>query len=200
MNETVAKARARGRTRDAEIDRKVLDAARELLAKEGYRGLAFDTLSQITNIPRSMIYRRWPTRVHLANEISTGGGGELPDIIDQDGLEAQVLALVRQILGRYSRADIGSATVGLIADTQGNHALQAELQTATETHARADLASIVARGKAAGLIAGDVESDTLFDMLVGTLIYRALFSLEPVPPTYPESVARIIVGGLTQRS
>ncbi|MEH3157446.1 MAG: TetR/AcrR family transcriptional regulator C-terminal ligand-binding domain-containing protein [Sphingomonas taxi] len=193
------KTRARGRPRDAEIDRKVLDAARELLAKEGYRGLAFDTLSQITNIPRSMIYRRWPTRVHLANEISTGGGGELPDIIDREGLEAQILELVRQILGRYSRADIGSATVGLIADTLGNPELQTELQAETEAHARAGLASITARGKAAGLIADDIESDTLFDMLVGTLIYRALFSLEPVPSSYPESVTRIIVDGLTRR-
>lgn len=191
--------RGRGRPRDVEIDRKILDAARSLLAEGGYRALAFDSISQMTDIPRSMIYRRWPTKAHLANAIATGGEG-LPDIIDAKGLDAQVLALVHQVLHRYRRADIGAAAVGVIAATQGDRALQDELQASAEVFARTKLKAIVERGKVAGLIAPASSADTLFDMVVGTLIYRTLFSLEPIPTDYAEQVTRMIVDGLGRRA
>lgn len=193
-------ARGRGRPRDAEIDRRILDAARRLLADGGYRALAFDSISQMTEIPRSMIYRRWPTKAHLANEVATGGDEHLPDIIDKGDLEAQVLALVHQVLDRYRQPDIAAAAVGVIAATQGDRALQHELQAEAETFARARLGSIVERGKAAGLIAVTCSAEALFDIVVGTLVYRTLFSLAPVPADYAAQVTRMIVDGLAVRS
>jgi len=180
-------ATGRGRPRDAEIDRKILDAARTLLAEGGYRALAFDSISQMTDIPRSMIYRRWPTKAHLANEISTGGDDGLPDVIDAEGLD------------RYRRPDIAAAAIGVIAATQGDRTVQDELGAKAETVARGELSAIVARGKAAGLIDPASSADTLFDMIVGTLIYRALFSMKPIPPDYAEQVTRMIVDGLAVR-
>lgn len=197
MNEDKGAARGRGRPRDAEIDRKIIDAARSLLAEGGYRALAFDAISQMTEIPRSMIYRRWPTRAHLANEISSGGDENFPIIIDVEGLEAQILMLVHQVFDRYRQPDIGAAAVGVIADTQGDRALMRDLQASAEIDARAAFGVIVDRGKAAGLIASDICAGTLFDMVVGTSLYRALFSLEPAPSDYPERVTRIIIGGLS---
>ncbi|AHE53346.1 TetR/AcrR family transcriptional regulator [Sphingomonas sanxanigenens] len=191
--------KARGRPRDADIDRRILDAARSLLAEGGFRALSFDAISQMAEVPRSMIYRRWPTKVHIANAIATGGEGRLPDVIDTEGLEAQVLALVEQLLDRYQRPDIGAAAVGVIAVTQGDRALQRELQAESETAARATLADIVARGQRAGLIADGASADALFDLVIGSLIYRVLFSLEPLPEGYAASVTRLLVDGLARR-
>ena len=44
MTEEKAAVRGRGRPRDAEIDRRIVDAARRLLAEGGYRALAVDAL------------------------------------------------------------------------------------------------------------------------------------------------------------
>ncbi|MFZ5706770.1 MAG: TetR/AcrR family transcriptional regulator [Pseudomonadota bacterium] len=192
--------RSRGRPRDAEIDRRIIDAARTLLAEGGYHALAFDSISQMTEIPRSMIYRRWPTKAHLANEIATGGGDPFPDVIDRQGLEAQIALLAGQIFERYRRPDIGAAAVGVIASTQGDRTLQAELQHDSERDARARMASIVDKGKAAGLVAGDCDPDALFDMMVGTLLYRALFSLETPPADYVDRVTRLVVDGVATRT
>lgn len=194
-----AQKRPRGRPRDMEIDRRILDATRTLLAEGGYRALSFDAVSQRAEVPRSMIYRRWPTKAHLVNEVSTGGGEALPDIIDSDGLEAQVLALVHQILGRYMRADIGAAALGVIAETQGDRALQEELEGASEAAARAFFESIVARGKAAGLVAPDISADVLFDVIVGSLVYRALFSLREPGPEHAAQLTRLVMEGLAPR-
>ncbi|ARR53517.1 TetR family transcriptional regulator [Rhizorhabdus wittichii DC-6] len=199
MTEQRAAARGRGRPRDAEIDRRIIDAARSLLAEGGYRALAFDAISQMTDIPRSMIYRRWPTRAHLASEIASGGDGAFPVLIDTEGLEAQVLALVHQVFDRYRQPDIGAAAVGVIADTQGDRALQRDLQAKAEADARAAFAAIVARGKAMGRIAAATCPDTLFDLVIGPSLYRALFSMAAAPPDYPERVTRMIIDGLLDR-
>lgn len=195
----LAQKRPRGRPRDIEIDRRILDATRTLLAEGGYRALSFDAVSQLAEVPRSMIYRRWPTKAHLVSEVSTGGGEALPDIIDSEGLEAQLLALVRQILGRYMRADIGAAALGVIAETQGDRALQEELEGASEAAARAFFESIVERGKAAGLIAPDISADVLFDVIVGSVVYRALFSLREPGPAHEAQLTRLLMEGLAPR-
>ncbi len=188
--------KGRGRPRDIDIDRRILDAARTLLATGGYKALAFDAISQMADVPRSMIYRRWPTKGHLANEIAIGGDAPLPDVIDTEGLEAQVMALARQMAERYQRPEIGAAAIGVIVATQGDRDLQRELQAEVEAGTRAALANIVARGKQSGLIAPDVSADALFDLLVGTIIYRVLFSLEEVPEDYSASVARLVLRGI----
>lgn len=189
-------AKGRGRPRDPSVDQRILDAARELLINGGYDSLAVDAISQMTGIPRSMIYRRWPSKAHIANEISTGGGGGFPDVIDAHGLHAQVHALVCQILDRYSRPDIGAATVGIIAAIQGDRALQAELQANVEDDARTALSGIVRRGKRDGLVQADVCADILFDTIVGTLIYRVMFSVKPVPANYAQLLTRQIIDGI----
>ena len=187
---------ARGRPRSQDTDRRLLDAARDMLAEGGYDALTFDALSRATGIPRSMIYRRWPTRTHLANMIASGGDVTWPDLLSTRGLEAQISALVHEVLERYRRPDIGAAAIGVIAATQGNRDLQRELQTEAETNARRALAAIVARGQEAGLICPKANTDILFDMVIGTLLYRALFSLENVPEGYAEQVTSQIIAGL----
>lgn len=189
-------SKGRGRPRDIDIDRRILDAASSLLATGGYKALAFDAISQMADVPRSMIYRRWPTKGHLANDIATGGDAPLPDVIDTEGLEAQVMALVGQMVERYRRPEIGAAAIGVIVATQGDRKLQHELQGEVEAGTRAALADIVARGQQAGLIAPDVSAATLFDVLVGTILYRILFSLEEVPDDYPASVTRLVLEGI----
>lgn len=187
---------ARGRPRSQDTDRRLLDAARDMLAEGGYDALTFDALSRATGIPRSMIYRRWPTRTHLANMIASGGDVTWPNLLDTKGLQAQISALVHEVLDRYRRPDIGAAAIGVIAATQGNRDLQRELQTEAETAARRALGTIIRQGQETGLICSSIQADIVFDMIVGTLVYRALFSLEDVPSGYAEQVTRQIILGL----
>lgn len=54
-----------GRPRDPEKDIAVLDATNALLAESGYRALRIDDVAARANIPKSTIYRRWPSIDHL---------------------------------------------------------------------------------------------------------------------------------------
>lgn len=61
-------------------------------------------------------------------------------------------------------------------------------------HPTFDVLSAVANQ--AGFICANVKADILFDMIVGTLLYRALFSLEDVPDGYADQATRQIILGL----
>lgn len=150
-------------------------------------------------MPRSMIYRRWPSKTHLANDIAVGGEESFPDLIAAEGLEAQIGGIVRQIHARYQVSAIAAASIGVIADTQGDRALQGELRGEAEAVHRAALRAMVAAGQRAGTIAMEVDGDILFDMIVGGIVYRTLFSLQPAPAEYVENYTRRIVESIAAR-
>lgn len=60
------RGRGVGRPRDEAVRPKVLAATLELLAERGYRGLRADAIANLSGVPKSTIYRRWPSLTRLA--------------------------------------------------------------------------------------------------------------------------------------
>ncbi|MEV0314311.1 TetR family transcriptional regulator [Nonomuraea fuscirosea] len=56
----------RGRPRRADVDEGVLSAATELLLQRGYAGLSPDEVAERAGVAKTTLYRRWPTKDHLA--------------------------------------------------------------------------------------------------------------------------------------
>ena len=61
----------RGRPRDAAVDQRVLDAAWDLLLTGGYAGLNMDEVADRAAVAKTTLYRRWPTKDHLAVAVVT---------------------------------------------------------------------------------------------------------------------------------
>src|SRR5258708_29352870 len=68
----------RGRPRDSDIDRRVLDAAWDMLHTAGYAGLNVDEVAERADAAKTTVYRRWPTKDHLAVALATRILGEGP--------------------------------------------------------------------------------------------------------------------------
>src|SRR5215469_4158725 len=56
----------RGRPRDSAVDSRVLDAAWDLLHAKGFAGLTVDEVAERAGTAKTTVYRRWPTKDHLA--------------------------------------------------------------------------------------------------------------------------------------
>ena len=56
----------RGRPRDSAVDERVLDVAWDLLLTGGYAGLNVDEVAERAAVAKTTLYRRWPTKDHLA--------------------------------------------------------------------------------------------------------------------------------------
>jgi AcrR family transcriptional regulator len=192
----MSERRSRGRPRKPEVDQNILSAARELLARQGYDAMTFEAISQMTGITRPTIYRRWPTRAHLANEIANGGGTGLPDVIGEQSLRTQVRLLIQEVLDQYDRPETGAANIGLIIAYQKDKTLRAELHSELEEATRAELRAIVREGQAIGKIRPDANADVLFDAVVGSILFRVMFSSKAMCEDYPEALTDLLCAGL----
>ena len=189
------KARAgAGRPRSRDAEERILAAARDLLATSGYEGMTFEAIGALTGIGRPSIYRRWPSKAHLAAEVAYGPQARLPET--EDGLRPQILALVTQVADRYRLPEVGAATVALISCFQKDAALRAELHTPAETDARLQLREIVSRAKARGTIDAAADADLLFDIIVGTLVFRLVFSSTQQPADLVEALTDLLCRAL----
>src|SRR5258708_16826943 len=68
----------RGRPRDSAVDRRVWSAAWDLLNARGYAGLNVDEVAERAAVAKTTLYRRWPTKDHLAVAVAAQMLGEVP--------------------------------------------------------------------------------------------------------------------------
>src|ERR1700730_8020447 len=76
MSEIVAPRR--GRPRDRAVDRRVLSAAWGLLHAGGYAALNMDEVAERAAVAKTTLYRRWPTKDHLAVAVAADLLEEVP--------------------------------------------------------------------------------------------------------------------------
>lgn len=193
------RARSRGRPRNPANDAAILNAAREILATHGFDALTFEAVAQAASISRVSIYRRWPSKAHLVNEIANRGNAEFPDVIEEQGLEGEVRAVLTLLHDRYSQKDIGAASIGALVAWQRDPSLRGELEGEHEDQTRAAFRKTIDKGKARGMVRADIDSDALFDLAVGSIIYGKLFSSLPDRTIDIERIVDIVVRGAEPR-
>ncbi|AZI36644.1 putative TetR family transcriptional regulator [Caenibius tardaugens NBRC 16725] len=191
--------RARGRPRNPANDAAILAAASDILAAQGFDALTFEAVAQAAGVSRVSIYRRWPSKAHLVTAIATRGDQQFPDVIEEEGLEGEILAVLRQLYDRYSQKAIGAASIGALVAWQRDPALRGELEAGLERDARTAFRQTIDKGKAQGMVRHAVDSDALFDIAVGAIIYGKLFSSLPARTIDIEHIVDIVVRGAEVR-
>jgi AcrR family transcriptional regulator len=198
----------RGRPRDSTADQRILDVAWDLLVTRGYPGLAVDEVAERAAVAKTTLYRRWPTKDHLAVAVATRILGEVP-IPDTGDLRADLTSFTAALaasLDRVRRAGQpdGGASAGLLAELVAAAARHPDIGAAVragfaQRHAlaRARLQRAVEHE---GLPA-DTDAAILIDQLAGPIYYRILITGAPVGRGYAESlVDATLAGAINGRS
>lgn len=186
----------RGRPRDEASDARIMAAARELLAERGVDAMTFEAIAQRAGATRPAIYRRWPSKAHLLSEIANGMGGPIPPIPPATPVETALRALVERVFDHYSKAEVRAANIGLIAAYQHKPELRQELQIEIEEAARRELADIFAHAEANGSLRSGVDSDVVFDLLVGAVAFRTMFSSVELPNSITDELLKVVMAAI----
>ena len=93
---------------------------------------------------------------------------------------------------------VGAISSALVA-WQRDPALRGELEASQEQEAREMFRGVLAKGKARGMVRKDVDSDALFDIAVGAIVYARLISALPDRTIDIEQIVDIIVRGTEPR-
>ena len=197
----------RGRPRDGGVDRRVLSAAWGLLHAGGYAALNMDDVAERAGVAKTTLYRRWPTKDHLATAVAAEMLGEVPipdtgdlrrDLTDFASALAASLDQVRAA-GRPG----GGSSAGLAAELVAAAARHPDIDEVVragfaQRHelARARLQRAVEREG----LRPDIDQPVLIDQIAGPVYYRILITGAPADRGYAERlVAAALDGALTPR-
>ena len=169
----------------------MLSAARGLLHAGGYAALNMDEVAERAEVAKTTLYRRWPTKDHLAVAVAAEMLGEVP-IPDTGDLRRDLTEFAATLAETLNRARMavhygGGASAGLAAELVAAVARHPDIGEAVRagfaqrhTLARARLQRACERE---GLRPG-IDHDVLIDQLAGPIYYRILITGAPVGRSY----------------
>jgi AcrR family transcriptional regulator len=194
-----------GRPRDSDVDRRILDAARQALLSAGYPGLAIDEVAQQAGVAKTTLYRRWPTKDHLAIAVYADMLDREVPVADTSDVRADLTAYLKQIAAALHVVRRAGRPAN---DTDPSAGIVAELVAAAARHGdvgeamrelyrrRIRLAiELVERATHRGELRAGTDPVLLLDQLAGALYYRVLITGAPVDDTYLERLVSAALDG-----
>jgi AcrR family transcriptional regulator len=169
---------SRGRPRSDRVHRAILDAARELLIRDGYTRLRLEHVAAAAGVGKATIYRRWPSKEDLAQALVQDLVAPHLPIEDLGNTHDEMLATVMNPLRAITETDFGPVIRALLSQIAGNPKLGDPFR-ATVVQARRDqVARMVARGIARGDLRADLDAGVATELLVGPVYFRLMFGGE----------------------
>ncbi len=188
--------RQAGRPRNETSRKAILDASFEILLGNGLKGFSIDAVSTRAGVPRSTIYRWWPSKGLLAFEsFREAFGAELRFAQSEDS-KRDMIELVRSLASALS-GDAGRLAASIIAEAQQDPALQAQFLEEFSNPLRERSASVLRRGIVTGRFRHDLDVDRVIDAFVGATYLRLLFGLE-LDFTWADALADTLLRGCVQ--
>jgi AcrR family transcriptional regulator len=158
-----------GRPLDEDLSASILEAALDVLGREGYGGFSIAAVAQAAEVHRPAIYRRWPNKVDLAVAAIEQVRPAPVDRESGDAREDVVAFLADAGCGTNAEDDLALRLHGEIA-------VHPELSEAVRERLvvprRQTLRTILERGVAAGQLRPDLDPELAIDLLFGLLHAR----------------------------
>ena len=160
-----------GRPRDATIDERVLEAARELLIEVGFDATTLQAIAERSDVHASAIYRRWPSRIEIIEQV-VFPGFESVTVEATGDLRRDLRRFVRRYVATFASPAARATIPGLLATYQRTGDSRSP-EHWLRVSARPQFLDIV-RAAPTSSVDRDVDPDDVFDMLLGAILARTL--------------------------
>ncbi|MEV4108996.1 TetR/AcrR family transcriptional regulator [Nonomuraea sp. NPDC049695] len=195
---------ARGRPRDTQVDERVLRIAAALIFERGYAGLSIDEVAEQAGVAKTTLYRRWPTKDHLAVAVVARLQAD-HEIVETGDIRADLVDNLDEIATALNRMRAAGGREGPSAGVAGELVAAAARHEDIGKLARQQYAernalgiALIERARVRGELRADLDAEVLFDQLAGALYYRVLITGAPVDRAYAERlVSSALEGSLT---
>jgi AcrR family transcriptional regulator len=181
-----AQGTAGGRPRDPDLDERILDATRRLLAERGYQGLSIDAVARAAGTTRPTVYLRFAGKEELATSAVAGMTVEEP-LPQTDDIHADLVAELRHFRAAITRPNGFSFVGTVLAEEHATPGLIARFRERLVLPRRHRLAATLERGMRIGAIRADLDVDAATGMLTGS-VYAHHLAHGTLPEDWPERV------------
>ena len=168
----------RGRPRSDRVHRAILDAARELLIRDGYTRLRLEHVAAAAGVGKATIYRRWATKEDLAQALLQDLAAPHLSIDDVGDTRAEMLTAVMNTIRAIIETNFGPVIRALLSQIAGNPKLGDPFRETVVQTRREEVAKMIARGIERGDLCPDANADIATELLVGPVYFRLVFGGE----------------------
>lgn len=194
----------RGRPRSTQADERILQAAQKQLLAHGYTDFTVEKVADHAGVAKTTLYRRWPTKDHLAVAVIARMQDVVP-VPDTGDVHTDLIAYLEQIAvglnymrhaGRPRHTDDPSA--GVVAElvaASARHPDVGELVRTLFARRNTLVLDLIDRARARGALHPDTDPALLFDQLAGALYYRLLITGRPIDRDYAELLVTAALRG-----
>lgn len=166
-----------------------MDAARDLLAREGFAGATIQAIARQAGVRSTAIYRRWPTRIHLFEEAI------FPGI---DAVTVRPTGVLRADLTRFVEAY--RAALSQPAAMVALPVLVSAFQTGADRRQPEERAWRSVRPQFRAILAAapkgevdpDIDPDEFCDLLLGAVLFRTHISALGVRSDAPDHTVELL--------
>jgi AcrR family transcriptional regulator len=156
----------------------VMATTYELLSEEGLAGVTVDAVARRSGVAKTTIYRHWPSREALLLDACAQMGPHF-EIPDAGSLPKDLRALAQRVFEQLLSGPYAAVLLSLMDAAERDRDLAA-LLAAAQTKLEDAIGSILARARARGELRRPPARPDVAALIVGPLLYRRLFSHEPL--------------------
>jgi AcrR family transcriptional regulator len=183
---TAKQAGAPGRPPDPEADRRIMDAAKKLLAIEGFSRMSIEGVAAEAGVAKTTIYRRWSSKAALV----TAAIADLLPMAVPDPTGSTYDDLVAQL--EHNRRTIDMALPGtLLAEERRNPALVETFRERVVRPRIGMLRAILEAGVEQGRVRPGADLDAAIDLVLGAFLFHYLAWGQP-DADWPRRIADAI--------
>lgn len=168
-------ARVRGRPRSGTTHRKILLATRDLLMERTFADLRIEHVAARAGVSKAAIYRRWPSREALAQELLAELAGPHIAVPDTGNTRDELLACVLNPMRAVTDTPFGPVIRALLSQIATNPTLGDPFRASVVQARRDEIARVIERGKARGDLRADADPGVATELLVGPVYFRVMF-------------------------
>jgi AcrR family transcriptional regulator len=176
-----------GRPRSKQSQQAILAAAREVLADSGYAAMSIEQVAARAGVGKTTIYRWWASKKELVIDAIKMLQEEMP-IIDTGSFRGDVMAIIQN--GIHSWNAHQKLFLRLIGEVYAHVELYEEFRSRLLEPRQQTFARMIRRAQERGELRQDIDPQTMFEIMGGSLWFRFLFS-GPAPVSFAE-VERIV--------
>jgi AcrR family transcriptional regulator len=129
-------------------------------------------------VGKATIYRRWDSKEALAGELLAELAAPHLSIPDRDDTRAELLAVVVNPMRAVSETSFGPVIRALLSQIAANPRLGDPFRATVVQARRDEIANVIARGIARGVLRPDADVDLATELLVGPVYFRLMFGGE----------------------
>jgi AcrR family transcriptional regulator len=193
----------KGRPRDPERSRAIRDAARSLLHEGGWDALTIEAVAARAQVGRPTVYRRWPTKGHLAAEVLQHEHAEAqrrddasaPPLPDHGSLADDLRSLLAELLAALDDLEARGVQPGVVAEMVLDGSLAERVRIDGLLPHRKRVAMVVHRAVERGEARPDLDPDFVVDTLAGVVMFRRYVLHEPVGDDEQKLLVELVTQG-----